>query len=126
MLRRTVARWLTEVGATREESNDIQVACHEASSNAMEHAYRFREATISVDAEVVGEEIVITVADQGQWRDQRDSDRGRGLNLIRALMDSVEVNPTERGTTVRMTKRLGSAAARRAADSRRRKPAATH
>jgi PAS domain S-box-containing protein len=123
-LRRTVARWLVELDATREESNDIQVACHEASSNAMEHAYRFREATIDVDAEVAGDEVVITISDRGGWREPRDSDRGRGLNLIRALMDSVELDPTTDGTTIRMTKRLSKAAARRAADSSHRKPAA--
>jgi PAS domain S-box-containing protein len=124
MVRRTVARWLGELGATREESNDIQVACHEASSNAMEHAYRFREATIDVDAEVTADEVIVTISDRGEWREPRTTERGRGLNLIRALMDSVELTPSHEGTTIRMTKRLTSLAERRAADSRRRKPAA--
>jgi Histidine kinase-like ATPase domain len=46
------------------------------------------------------------VTDRGSWREKRDSDRGRGLDLIRALLDDVEVTPGERGTVVRMTKRL--------------------
>jgi PAS domain S-box-containing protein len=110
-LRRTVGRWLESIGATRVESNDIQMACHEACSNAMEHAYRFREATIDVDGEFDGEEVRVTIADHGAWREKRDSDRGRGLDLIRALMDSVEVEPGENGTTVRITKRLSEAGA---------------
>jgi anti-sigma regulatory factor (Ser/Thr protein kinase) len=105
-LRRTLGRWLESLGATRLESNDVQVACHEACSNAMEHAYRFREATIDVDGEFDGEEVRLTVADRGAWREKRDSDRGRGLDLIRALMDDVEVTPGDSGTVVRMTKRL--------------------
>ena len=125
MLRRTVARWLTTLDATREESNDIQVACHEAASNAMEHAYRFREATIDVDAAVAGDEVVITVSDKGAWREQRKSERGRGLNLIRALMDNVELEPSDEGTTVRMSKRLSKVAARKAADSKQRRKKAT-
>jgi anti-sigma regulatory factor (Ser/Thr protein kinase) len=94
------------LGATTVESNDIQISCHEACSNAMEHAYRFREATIDVNAEFDGAEVLVTIADSGGWREQRDSDRGRGLDLIRALMDSVEVEPGEEGTVVRMRKRL--------------------
>ena len=82
-----------DAGASRMESNDIQVSCHEACSNAMEHGYRFREATIEVDGEFDGEEVLLTVADRGAWREKRDSDRGRGLDLISALMDAVEVEP---------------------------------
>jgi PAS domain S-box-containing protein len=105
-LRRTLGRWLEPLGATPVESNDIQVSCHEACSNAMEHGYRFREAMIDVDAEFDGEYVQLTIADTGGWREQRDSDRGRGLELIRALMDEVEVSPGEGGTVVRMRKRL--------------------
>jgi PAS domain S-box-containing protein len=105
-LRRTVGRWLEPLGTSPIESNDIQVACHEACSNAMEHGYRFREALIDVDAAFDGEDVRLTVSDHGGWRDKRDSDRGRGLDLIRALMDDVEVDAREDGTTVRMRKRL--------------------
>jgi len=57
-LRRTVGRWLEGTGASPVESNDIQVSCHEACSNAMEHGYRFREESIDVDAWFDGEEVV--------------------------------------------------------------------
>ncbi len=109
-LRRTVGRWLESLGASRVESNDVQVSCHEACSNAMEHAYRFREATIAVDGEFDGTDVRLTITDQGSWREKRDSDRGRGLDLIRALMDDVEVEPGENGTVVRMRKRLATPA----------------
>jgi serine phosphatase RsbU (regulator of sigma subunit)/anti-sigma regulatory factor (Ser/Thr protein kinase) len=114
-MRRTVARWLEPLGASDDESNDIQMACHEACSNAMEHGYRFREAMVDVTAEFDGSEVVLTIADSGGWRDQRDSDRGRGLDLIRALMDSVEVEPGDDGTVVRMRKRLAAPVAAPAA-----------
>jgi anti-sigma regulatory factor (Ser/Thr protein kinase) len=107
-LRRTVGRWLESLGASRVESNDVQVSCHEACSNAMEHGYRFREATILVDGEFDGTDVRLTISDQGGWREKRDTDRGRGLDLIRALMDDVEVEPGESGTVVRMRKRLAA------------------
>jgi anti-sigma regulatory factor (Ser/Thr protein kinase) len=50
----------------------------------------------------------LVVRDSGGWREKRDSDRGRGLDLIRALMDSVEVDASDDGTVVRMTKRLAA------------------
>jgi anti-sigma regulatory factor (Ser/Thr protein kinase) len=105
------------LGATRVESSDVQTSCHEACSNAMEHGYRFREATIDVDGEFDGEEVRLTVTDHGGWREKRDSDRGRGLDLIRALMDSVEVEPGDTGTVVRMSKRLAQPAPVAAASS---------
>jgi anti-sigma regulatory factor (Ser/Thr protein kinase) len=52
--------------------------------------------------------VVVTVADSGGWREKRDSDRGRGLDLIRALMDSVDVSPGSDGTVVTMRKRLAA------------------
>jgi PAS domain S-box-containing protein len=107
-LRRTVGRWLEPLGASVVESNDIQVSAHEACSNAMEHGYRFREAMIDVSAEFDGSEVVLVVADSGGWREKRDSDRGRGLDLIRALMDSVEVDAGDSGTVVTMRKRLAA------------------
>jgi PAS domain S-box-containing protein len=105
-LRRTLSRWLEGLGAGGEESHDIQVSCHEAASNAMEHGYRFREAIVEVDASYSDGEVSITVADKGGWREKRDNDRGRGLEMIRALMDAVEVDPGVDGTTVRMRRRL--------------------
>jgi PAS domain S-box-containing protein len=105
-LRRTVGRWLESIGATAVESNDVQICCHEACSNAMEHAYRFREATIDVDGAFDGASVRITISDRGGWREKRDSERGRGLDLIHALMDEVDVEPSEHGTVVRMRKRL--------------------
>jgi anti-sigma regulatory factor (Ser/Thr protein kinase) len=94
------------------------VSCHEACSNAMEHGYRFREAMIDVDAEFDGEYVQLTVADTGHWREQRDSDRGRGLELIRALMDEFELSPGDDGTVVRMRKRLAEPVAVPAANGR--------
>ena len=47
----------------------------------------------------------IAVRDYGAWRPPREGDQGRGLSLMDALMDEVEVTPSPDGTTVRCAER---------------------
>ena len=105
-LRRTLGRWLEAAGASNEESQDIRMAAHEAACNSMEHAYGFEEATFKLDASRVNGEVSITVSDTGGWREPRKTDRGRGLELMRALMDDVELEAGDDGTTVRMRRKI--------------------
>lgn len=106
-LRRTLGRWLEAAGASMEESQDIRMAAHEAACNSMEHAYGFEEATFKLDASRNNGEVRIVVRDTGGWREPRKSDRGRGLDLMRALMDEVELEAGDDGTTVRMKRKIG-------------------
>jgi anti-sigma regulatory factor (Ser/Thr protein kinase) len=106
-LRRTLGRWLEAGGASLEESQDIRMAAHEAACNSMEHAYGFEEATFQLDASRNNGEVSIVVRDTGGWREPRKSDRGRGLDLMRALMDEVELEAGDEGTTVRMRRKIG-------------------
>jgi len=106
-LRRTLGRWLEAAGASLEESQDIRMAAHEAACNSMEHAYGFEEATFQLDATRDDGEVSIVVRDTGGWREPRKSDRGRGLELMRALMDDVELEAGDEGTTVRMKRKIG-------------------
>ena len=55
-----------------------------------------------------GRRLTITVHDDGSWRPARQGDQGRGLSLMDALMDSVEVEREDDGTTVRMRRRVRS------------------
>jgi PAS domain S-box-containing protein len=107
-LRRTLGRWLEAAGASLEESQDIRMAAHEAACNSMEHAYGFEEATFKLDASRNNGEVRIVVRDTGGWREPRKSDRGRGLDLMRALMDEVELEAGDDGTTVRMRRKIGA------------------
>ena len=47
--------------------------------------------------------------DYGAWRQPREDDQGRGLLLMRALMDDVEVTPSAEGTVVRLKRTLNGA-----------------
>jgi serine phosphatase RsbU (regulator of sigma subunit)/anti-sigma regulatory factor (Ser/Thr protein kinase) len=105
-LRRTVGRWLMRQGVEPQARFDITVAVSEAAGNAVEHAYGPGEASFTVEGERSGAELRITVRDGGQWRRSSRSGRGRGLTIMRELMDSAEVEQREDGTAVTLLKRI--------------------
>jgi anti-sigma regulatory factor (Ser/Thr protein kinase) len=51
------------------------------------------------------------VRDEGRWRPPRGSHRGRGLPLMRALMETVDVEHGDAGTVVVLERTLGSRSA---------------
>ncbi len=105
-LRRTLARWLDEASASPEEAFEITVACCEAASNALEHAYGPDRATFQVEAVIRDREVEISVTDQGHWRPPRGEDRGRGLGVIKGFTDTMTVDKAAKGTTVTLRRRL--------------------
>jgi anti-sigma regulatory factor (Ser/Thr protein kinase) len=105
-IRHVLRRWLRGYGAHEEEIHDIVVACQEACANAVEHAYAPGGAAFEVEAEHNGGRIELTVRDRGRWRPPRGTHRGRGLPLIEALMDEIEVQPTPEGTSIVMRRTL--------------------
>ena len=110
-IRYLLRRWLLARGATEDEAYDVIVATQEACANAIEHAYGPGRAEFAVDASDVDGRVAVTVTDRGQWRAPRGSNRGRGLPLMRELMDTVDVSHSERGTAVTLVTTLGSAPA---------------
>jgi PAS domain S-box-containing protein len=109
-MRRDLGRWLREAGADSDAVEVIQMACHEACSNSMEHGYSFGEGSVLVDAELEDGRVMLTVRDKGHWIDRPDGPlryRGNGLPLMHALMDSVELtHENGDGTAVRMARSL--------------------
>jgi anti-sigma regulatory factor (Ser/Thr protein kinase) len=105
-LRKQLRQWLDEAGANADESRDIVLATVEAAANAVEHAYGPGDAHFDFEAHSVGGEVTITVRDYGSWRSESDPHRGRGLGVMRAAMDRVEVTSETAGTTVRLRRRL--------------------
>ena len=110
-IRRILRRWLAFHGAGEEELHDVVVACQEACANAVEHAYGPGHAYFEVEADHLESRIRVTVRDQGHWRPPRGSHRGRGLPLMRALMDSVDVDHGTEGTVVVLERTLRSRSA---------------
>ena len=61
---------------------------------------------VEIDAELSSGCVFVTIRDFGDWRPPRGENRGRGLPLIEALMDSVDVVKGPRGTEVRLVRKL--------------------
>ncbi|PLS74835.1 MAG: hypothetical protein CYG61_10560 [Actinobacteria bacterium] len=106
-LRQVLAGWLDELGASPEERSDIVLACNEAASNVIEHAYGPEEGQLEVAVQAEGDTLAISIRDFGTWRAPGRGGGGRGLSIMEALMDSVEVAPRDRGNELRLTRRLG-------------------
>jgi len=106
-LRALLRRWLVQADAPGSDIHAIVMACSEACTNAIEHAGAGPDETISFLAVLEDGEVEVTVRDRGHWRDQRPpSDQGRGLDLIEALMDDVQLETSPSGTVIRLRRRL--------------------
>jgi anti-sigma regulatory factor (Ser/Thr protein kinase) len=106
-LRRLLRRWLIARGADEREIAAITLAVQEACANAVEHAYGLQDDTFELKAVHNGPQIAITIRDRGNWRPPRGENRGRGLGLMRALVDEVDVAADAAGTTVRLSSTVG-------------------
>ncbi|HEX8082876.1 MAG TPA: SpoIIE family protein phosphatase [Solirubrobacteraceae bacterium] len=107
--RQALRRWLSEVGAAEQEIQDITMACNEACQNAIEHAYGLSPEPFDVELSRADGSVVIAVRDRGGWREVVSEDRGRGLPLMRALMDEVDIEQRPTGSTVVLRRALGAA-----------------
>lgn len=133
--RRAIAEYLAEIGASQEHVDDVILALDEACANVIRHAFPDgSNGCFRLVAEISDADIRIAVEDDGVgfapeeldlrgdgaaasgegFADAFDPDvapatSGRGLEIIRHVMTTVEVrSPTESGvgTRLSMTKRL--------------------
>jgi anti-sigma regulatory factor (Ser/Thr protein kinase) len=105
-IRLVLRRWLRHQGANDSQTMEITLAVSEACTNAIEHAYSPAPAEFSLRATARDGQLSFVVTDAGRWRAPRGQDRGRGLTIIRAAMDDVEVNSAETGTEIVMRRKL--------------------
>jgi anti-anti-sigma factor len=109
-VRRRLGAWLAGLGMGEQDRVGVMVAVGEACANAAEHAYRGSEpGPMSVSAHVDADGVLtVVVRDEGTWRppDRDPGDRGRGLLIMRQLVDTVLFEELPQGTTVTLSLRL--------------------
>lgn len=113
-LRGALRRWLAEVEAEPDEAGEITLAANEAWQNAIEHGNAFAEVPIVVELHASEDgEVCVTVRDLGHDEERvPDPDRGRGILMMRELMDDAEVDVGgPGGGTVTLRRRLRRAQA---------------
>ena len=112
--RRVLKQAMDVLGVEAEDTQDIQLAMTEACTNVLDHAVDADEYEVS--AGIDNDVCVIEVIDRGAGFDASDlgldeadhgAEEGRGIQLMRALVDNVKFDKRERvGNVVRLEKRL--------------------
>jgi GAF domain-containing protein/anti-sigma regulatory factor (Ser/Thr protein kinase) len=106
--RAALRRWLMRARVDPIQSHDMLLAAGEAVANAIEHGHRHSPTgVISLRVIALSDQVQFTVADTGSWKPpQSNTRRGRGISLMRALMQDVAINPGSTGTTVHLSARI--------------------
>lgn len=103
-------------GFDEDTASNIAMATHEACVNAVKHGNKFApEKTVSVFLQRTAKDITVRIADQGAGLDLSTlpdpldpanllRDSGRGVFLMRAIMDEVNFRQLEPGTEVTLIK----------------------
>jgi serine phosphatase RsbU (regulator of sigma subunit)/anti-sigma regulatory factor (Ser/Thr protein kinase) len=100
VVRRSIERWLESWYVDERDAYRVTLATNEACMNAIEHG--FGGGGFEVSGEFEQDAVSILVRDHGNWRAPRAPGDGRGIEMMRSLMDEVEVTPGSEGTTVRL------------------------
>ena len=114
LVRRLTADAMRLLGVDGDALAELQVALSEACANVLRHAAADDDYEVRV--RVDGRTVVIDVVDRGGGFDPTllgrsdapvEAERGRGIQLMRALVDEVHFAKAEpRGTVVSLTKRI--------------------
>lgn len=113
VVRRLAGQALRAFGVDESDVEDVMLAITEACANVIDHAGA--TDTYDVKVELSADRCAITVVDQGGGFDaadvprsvSQDSEQGRGLALMRALVDNVAFrNEPQAGAVVHMVKSL--------------------
>jgi serine/threonine-protein kinase RsbW len=113
VVRRLAAQALRAFGVHEEDVEDVQLAITEACANVVDHAAETSSYEVRID--LAADRCAITVLDQGAGfelddvpdRAEEHSERGRGLTLMRALVDNLAFrNEPRAGAEVHMVKVL--------------------
>jgi serine phosphatase RsbU (regulator of sigma subunit)/anti-sigma regulatory factor (Ser/Thr protein kinase) len=108
-IRHRLAAWLRAADVPDAQAADIVLVVNEACTNCIEHAYRGHAiGAMLLQAEVTDGQVRTRVTDTGSWKTPAadPGNSGRGLVLMRALSDTMEVHSSPEGTTVGTTFRI--------------------
>jgi len=108
--RAIVEREMAELEIAAERRFGILVALGEAIANAVEHAYRGASpGLIRLALERHPNLLIVSVEDFGRWRPfVRREERGRGIELMHAFMDSVQILSTRQSTKIVLKTKIAS------------------
>lgn len=108
--RAALRRWLTKARMGPERTMEVLVAAGEAVANAIEHGHRHSpQGTVSVLATAMVDHVLLVITDTGSWKlptQPPEIHRGRGIGIMRSLMQDVTITQSSAGTTVHLYARM--------------------
>jgi anti-sigma regulatory factor (Ser/Thr protein kinase) len=103
-IRAELRRWLAPLKMTGEAQEDMILAVGEAAANSVEHAYSevTEDGTVKLIFWTEPDAVCIEIIDHGLWQTPpaEPLQRGRGIPIMRRLMDSVLIHHGPDGTSV--------------------------
>ncbi|MFD3754376.1 SpoIIE family protein phosphatase [Streptomyces cyaneofuscatus] len=109
-VRKALRSWLAQCDVSPQTVQNVLVAAGEACANAIEHGHRHSPGEpIRLRAEALVDDLHLSVMDSGNWKPPQpelNAHRGRGVTLMRAMMQQVTITPSPAGTTVGMHTRI--------------------
>jgi serine phosphatase RsbU (regulator of sigma subunit)/anti-sigma regulatory factor (Ser/Thr protein kinase) len=111
VVRDALRTWLERAPVSTTQAGEIVLAAWEACANAVEHALEPTEECFTFTAELADHVVRISVGDTGTWNPERvRGNRGLGLQLMRSLMSSVDIETGPAGTKVVLEHELAESA----------------
>jgi serine/threonine-protein kinase RsbW len=101
LARRALTRFARSAGASEEQLEAVSLACSEALTNVVQHAYDGGDGWVQVASAVTGEELWVLISDDGRGLRVGSTNRGLGvgLALIACLADTFSVLKRSSGGT---------------------------
>ena len=105
LVRSTLRQIAPVLRLSSDEEFSMLVAVGEAIANAVEHAYGDREpGLVEITMHDEANRLVVQVDDYGRWRPfQKREERGRGIPLMHALVDGVQIKSTQTSTSITLS-----------------------
>ena len=101
--RRAVRLLLRTAGVAESRITDVALAVSEACANAVMHASSDRNGMFEIEAAIRGDELLVTVRDEGSWSVPRLGTPRLGLQVVGAIADRLQIDARpEAGSDVRM------------------------
>ncbi|HEV8298470.1 MAG TPA: SpoIIE family protein phosphatase [Acidimicrobiales bacterium] len=103
VIRSEVRRWSAANDIVGADAEDLLIAIGEASANAVQHGSANGATFVELSLVCDAGHVVARVIDRGVWLDPtRPAERGHGLHIMQAVMDTIEIRTSDIGTVVEM------------------------